>query len=372
MLNSQIHKRINFNFSKQKLVFDTSQELFSFAKVDDGTKELLNSLRKNLNLDYKKVLDLGCGYGVIGIFIKNEFKDSNVLCTDRDSLAVEFAKHNAELNSVEIESIPSLDFEQVPGKFSLILTNFPAKLEATGLEYFIAKSFEFLEKDGTLALVVVKELNNSMEKILKNENIKVVLKEKGKNHSVYHLKFSGKLAAVKNPYRLNEKFFTFPKTDINLLISECMQEFDTPHFVTRLIINKITNDKYDKYKKITIVNPGQGLVPVAVVCQCSRDKITLASRDLLQLRVSGDNLKQKAINYFENINTDFSQDSGDLLVWGLRDETHKEVLEKLEVYRKSFKKIILGGRIHIINRVLQNSKIESVKEIIEKYCVVEI
>lgn len=372
MLPSQIHKRINFNFDKQKLIFDTSQELFSFAKVDDGTKELLNSLRKNSNLDYKKVLDLGCGYGVIGIFIKNKFKDSEVLCTDRDLLATEFAKHNAELNSLKIDTIPSLDFEQIKGKFSLILTNFPAKLEKEGLEYFISKSSEHLEKEGILALVIVKELENAMGEILTNEKINVTFKEKSKNYFIYHLKFKEVINTETNPYTQNKISFQLDKNIFSLITSDALQEFDTPHFITELIIEKLSNPKYNLFKEVIILNPNQGFIPIALSHFCSRGKIILVSRDLLQLKISSENLKLNEVSRFEIINSDFPQNNGDLLIWSLRDESTKEILEKLSVFRKNFKKIVLGGRIQVINRITLNLKIEPKKEIRGKYCVIEL
>lgn len=372
MLKSQIHKRINFNFDKQKLIFDTSQELFSFAKVDDGTKELLNSLRKNANLNYNKILDLGCGYGAIGIFLKKKFTNSEVLCVDRDSLAVEFTEHNAKLNNVSIDVKSSLDFQEIKYKFSLIITNFPAKLEKSGLEYFISKSSEHLEKDGTLAVVIVKELELPISEILQNENILVSFKQKSKNYSIYHLKFKEKIEATK---------FSYPDGELNLELGEniypihttsALREFDTPHFITELIIEKIANEKFNKCKQITIINPNQGIIPVAVTHPISRDKIVLASKDLLQLKISSENLKLNDIEYFEEINSDFPQNKGDLLIWSLHDENHKEVLEKLEIYRKNFKKIILGGRLQVINRILQILKLEPKKENRGKYCVVEI
>jgi len=372
MLKSQIHKKISFNFDKQKLVFDTSQLLFSFAKVDDGTKELLNSLRKNPNLKYKNILDLGCGYGVIGIFLKNKFLNSEVLCTDKDSLAVDFTKHNANLNKVNIEVKPSLDFKSIHDNFSLIVANFPAKLEKNGLEYFITKSSEYLEKNGTLAIVIVSELENSINEILQNENISVSFKEKNKNYSIYHLNFKEQIKPNDNPYSLNEKFFIFSEAGMNIITSNVLREFDTPHFITKLIVEKILDERFNKYKQITIINPNQGIIPVATTHLYSKDKIVLTSRDLLELEISSENLKLNGIEYFETINSDFPQNKGDLLIWSLHEECHKEVLEKLEVYSKNFKKIIIGGRIQIVNRILQNLKLEPEKEILGKYCVVEI
>lgn len=362
MLPSQIHKRINFNFEKQKLVFDTSRELFSFAKIDEGTKTLLNSLRKNSGIKYDTVLDLGCGYGPIGIFLKKSLPNSDVLCVDRDSLAVEFAEHNAKLNNVKIQAETSLDFSNISKKFDLIICNFPAKLEKDGLEYFIDKSSEFLNKDGTLALVMVKELEQQIDEILKNDKMVLSFKEKTKGYSVFHLKFRDIIKTNTFTYTQNEISFRIDRNIYPLITTDALQEFDTPHFITELIVDKVLNKNFDSYKNIVIINPGQGFLPIAVAHNCSRDKIILASRDLLQLKISEENLKLNAVNYFENVNSDFPQNNGDLLIWSLHDEDTSEVLDKLKIFRENFKKIIIGGRIQIINRVVGNLNLEVKKE----------
>ena len=349
MLPSQIHKRINFNFDKQKLVFDTSQELFSFAKVDEGTKELLNSLRKNPDLKYKKILDLGCGYGVIGIFLKNKFRDSEVLCTDRDSLAVDFAKHNAGLNSLKIDAIPSLDFQEIKGKFSLILTNFPAKLEKEGLEYFIARSSEHLEKEGTLALVIVKELNNSIEEIIKNESISVTFKEKNKNYSVYHLQFKEKISSNFSYSADKEDFYIYTKK-VSLSTTKALREFDTPHIITDLILKILENKKFEK---VSIVNPNQGLIPLGVKEIFGVKEINLISNDLLQLNMSSNALLQEGFKNFKIANENLVSSKSDILIWSIYDEDDKTIYEKLKIYFKSFKKIVLGGRLPVLRRVLK-------------------
>ena len=373
MLQSQIHKRINFNFEKQKLVFDTSQGLFSFAKVDEGTKELLNSLRKNTKINYQKVLDMGCGYGTIGIFLKKKYESSSILCIDRDSLAVDFTNHNAKLNNVQIKSEASLDFEEIKEQFNLIICNFPAKLEKKGLEYFIAKSSVFLEKDGILALVIVKELEAGIQEILKNEKISLSFKEKKKSYSIYHLQFNDEIKIKTEPYITNEISFDLDGNMYSMMISEALREFDTPHFVTQLIMEKLSSKEFAKNKKIVIVNPNQGFIPLSVAHSCSREKTILVSRDLLQLKISSENLKINAINNIETINNDFFDGKSDLLIWSIIDEVDKEIIEKLKTYRKNNKQIIIAGRQAVISRVLKNMNIKSKKEIQKgKYIGVEI
>jgi hypothetical protein len=150
-----------------------------------------------------------------------------------------------------------------------------------------------------------------------------------------------------------------------ILTSNALQEYDTPHFVTQLITEKVSSNLFDKHKTLTILNPGQGFIPLASVYSCSRDKITLASRDLLQLKMSETNLKLNAINYFETINSDFPQNKGDLLIWSIKDEDDKVILEKLNVFRKNFKNILLGGRLPVVKRVFSRNNMK-IKDYVQK------
>src|SRR3989344_5359591 len=105
MIDELVKKRIDFNFGGLKLKLDLSQSLFSSADIDIGTKALINSLRKDSAVKFGKILDLGCGYGVIGVFLKKQHPESSVVCADRDALAVEFAKRNSLLNECEVECL---------------------------------------------------------------------------------------------------------------------------------------------------------------------------------------------------------------------------------------------------------------------------
>lgn len=362
MLPSQIHKRINFNFDKQKLIFDTSQELFSFAKIDDGTKELLNSLRKNSSINYKNILDLGCGYGVIGIYLKNKFPKAEVLCTDRDSLAVEFTKHNAILNEAKIDAIPSLDFQALQGhpggkeikdNFSLIITNFPAKLEKEGLEHFIAKSTEHLEKNGTFALVIVKELDDAITEILKNENISISFKERSKNYSVYHLNFKEKIKSNFS-YITSTESFNISEKKINLNTTTALREFDTAHIVTNLILKILENKRFNE---ATIINPNQGLIPLGAKDLCKVKRLKLVSSDLLQLRISSENLLTNGFKDLSLEQKNMPNSKSDLLIWSIYDEDDKTIEEKLKIYLKNFSSILIGGRLPVLKRVLKKMNI---------------
>jgi 16S rRNA (guanine1207-N2)-methyltransferase len=361
MLQSQIHKRINFNFEKQKLIFDTSMELFSYASIDQGTKEILNSLRKNTNIKYKKILDLGCGYGIIGIFLKSIYSGSEVHCVDRDLLAIEFTKHNAELNKKEINAYDSLGFEalgNIKEKFNLIITNFPAKLEKEGLEQFIFKSSQFLEESGVLAIVVVKELKESIEEILNNENIEIKFKSFSQGYCVYHLQFKKELKSEES-YTRNEIEFEIEDKIYKIKTANSLREFDNLHFITQLIAEFLPAQKA---KEIFIQEPNNGHLALLVLHFIKPNKINLISKDLLSLKFSKENLEQNKFSNIEVINSDFTQSRGDLLIWSLHDEDDKTISEKLKTYKRNFKKIIIGGRLPVLKRIIKRDNLKIMLE----------
>ncbi|VVB80684.1 putative S-adenosylmethionine-dependent methyltransferase [uncultured archaeon] len=373
MLSSQIHKRINFNFEGQKLIFDTSRILFSSAQVDEGTKELLNSLRKNKEINPKKILDLGCGYGVIGIFLKKLFPDSEVLCADRDSLAVELTKHNAKLNDAKIKAISSLDFQQIDEKLDFIACNFPAKLEANGLKSFISQSSNHLNKKGVLAIVVVKELSEDLEKIisefnLEKEKIKISFKEKKSSYSIFHISFSQELEISEDSYSLEDNSIQLGKKVYSIKTTKALQEFDSLHFNTELILDFLQGLTFEN---VAIIDPGQGFSAIASTNRNSLEKLTLVSRDLLQLKISSDNLKLNKINNVEIINQDLYEGKSDLLIWSVHDENDTEIIEKIKVYRMNNRNILLAGRKVNLQRILKrlNIKIKQQSEKGKYLCV---
>src|SRR5215211_6675384 len=92
-------KTIPFNFSKQRLRFRVSQDLFSSHDVDVGSRFLLRTLLTAKDVGQPtSILDLGCGYGPIGLTLKGFHPDAVVHLTDRDALAVEYTRQNAVLN----------------------------------------------------------------------------------------------------------------------------------------------------------------------------------------------------------------------------------------------------------------------------------
>lgn len=140
-----------------KLKFKTSPGLFSPTTVDRGTLAMLSQV------DFKeddKVLDLGCGYGVVGILAARLLKPRQVIMTDIDSLAVELSRENARLNNVpDILIVQSDAFRQLSEtNFTLILANPPYHVDFSVPREFIEKGFNRLVLGGRIYIVTRREL----------------------------------------------------------------------------------------------------------------------------------------------------------------------------------------------------------------------
>lgn len=135
-----------------KLKFETDSSLFSPNAIDVGTLAMLSVANFSRS---DKVLDLGCGYGVVGIFVGKLIGEANIVMCDISENAVKFARMNAELNEV-----PGLDirlsnaYENIPDKdFTLILSNPPYHTDFSVPKHFIEIGFRKLVLGGKLVMV---------------------------------------------------------------------------------------------------------------------------------------------------------------------------------------------------------------------------
>lgn len=139
----------------------------------------------------ERVLDIGCGVGVIGIVLARLFPQARVLCADRDLLAVRYTRHNAALNNTSnVEALGSVGFEQVPNEpFDLITANIPAKIGDDAIEReFMLEPLAHLRPGGNYWFVVVSGLNHLIPKIGVRHDLKLKQVKKRAGHAVYHLK----------------------------------------------------------------------------------------------------------------------------------------------------------------------------------------
>jgi 16S rRNA (guanine1207-N2)-methyltransferase len=134
------------------LTFKTAPGLFSPNSVDKGTLAMLS------HVDFTpedKVLDLGCGYGVVGIYAAKIIGVNKVVMCDNDPLAAKHAGENAVLNDVAgVKIIQSDGFRELDDKdFTLILSNPPYHTDFSVAKHFIEKGFNRLAIGGKMLMV---------------------------------------------------------------------------------------------------------------------------------------------------------------------------------------------------------------------------
>lgn len=152
---------IYVKIKNQDFKFKVDNGVFSKKGLDFGTRTLIENL-PSLKGD---ILDFGCGYGPIGIFIAKNYKCS-VDMIDINNRCISLALKNSKLNNVKVNIFPSNIYESVNKKYDYIITNPPIRVGNKILYKILFEAKDHLKKDGELWLV-----------INKNQGAKTVIKE---------------------------------------------------------------------------------------------------------------------------------------------------------------------------------------------------
>lgn len=171
-------KYINVIINDIKLKFIVDNGIFSKKGLDFGTRTLLESI--NLNEIKGDILDFGCGYGPIGIYLK-KVTSANVDMIDVNERALKLAIRNATLNDVKVNVFESNIYENVDKKYDAIVTNPPIRVGKKMLYEILFGAKEYLKDDGKLWLVINKNQGaKSLAKDLeKDYDVTIVTKNKG-------------------------------------------------------------------------------------------------------------------------------------------------------------------------------------------------
>ena len=181
-------KEIIYPFEGEKFKFDVGNTLFSTFDLDHGTDVLLRAIIPN---NPKSILDIGCGYGPIGIVLAKKNPQAQVTMIDKDLLAVRYAKLNIEKNNIHNANVlGSVGMEQIMDKtFDLIVSNIPAKIgDEAIIQDFILIPFEHLNPGGELWIVIINALNRLVPKIKRQYQLNIKRAKKRSGHSVYQIK----------------------------------------------------------------------------------------------------------------------------------------------------------------------------------------
>ncbi|MGV8169165.1 MAG: class I SAM-dependent methyltransferase [Candidatus Nanoarchaeia archaeon] len=129
----------------------SSSGLFSKNELDTATKLLIE--KAEIKNEEGKVLDLGCGYGVVGISVLRKYKKMNVVFSDVNERALELTKENLMRLKLKGKVLKSDLYSKIEEKFDIIISNPPYAAGREVCFKLIEESFEHLEKNGTLQIV---------------------------------------------------------------------------------------------------------------------------------------------------------------------------------------------------------------------------
>lgn len=170
---------IAFRVNNTALTFKTDHGVFSKQGLDRGTKVLLDFLVVNEKI--QSILDLGCGYGVIGVYL-NITTQKEVTMVDVNQRAVELAIENCKKNNVSNRVLQSDGFENLDDKFDLIVLNPPIRAGKQVIYSLFDQSFEHLNDNGEFWIVMNKK-HGALSAINKLEslfgNAEIIGKDKG-------------------------------------------------------------------------------------------------------------------------------------------------------------------------------------------------
>lgn len=150
-------KVINYKIKDEKFEFLTDNGVFSKTKVDFGTDAMLRAfLDENKKLENIRILDIGCGYGVVSVVLKRFFEKVKILSTDVNERALELTKENIKKNNGkdDFEVRKSFVFENISENFDIILSNPPIRAGKQVIFQIYEESFSHLNKDGKFYCVV--------------------------------------------------------------------------------------------------------------------------------------------------------------------------------------------------------------------------
>ena len=171
------------------MTFHTTWGLFSPKAIDAGTHLLLKHLEVKPD---ERAIDLGCGYGPLGLAIARSALQGHCTLVDKDFVAVDYARKNAALNGIDnVEVLLSNGLDQVPGDrtFTLAVTNLPAKTGKEHYYLFFNDIKDRLEPGGRFYVVVItglrqfiarsfKEVFGNHRKIKQGKSYTVAMAEK--------------------------------------------------------------------------------------------------------------------------------------------------------------------------------------------------
>lgn len=187
-LKSEI-RELSYKYNSSFFIFYSDNGVFSKNNIDYGSRLLIETYLKENDINEKRVLDVGCGYGFLGIMV-SRVTDSYVEMIDINKRAVHLTNMNIKrYKDFKGKTYVSNVYENVEGKYDIIITNPPIRIGKEKLLEILIGAFDHLEDNGLLYYVIRKDQGaSSIKKILEENSINVEIINRDKGYFIYRAK----------------------------------------------------------------------------------------------------------------------------------------------------------------------------------------
>lgn len=149
--------QVNYHLAGINLNLTTDAGVFSKNRVDYGSGVLIEQMLDQ-DLPGGNILDVGCGYGPIGLFAAKKWPDRQVDMVDVNERAMDLARRNASANGAGNVNIFASDrYQEVSGQYAMIVTNPPIRAGKAIWSSILSEAKEHLVDGGILLVVIQKK-----------------------------------------------------------------------------------------------------------------------------------------------------------------------------------------------------------------------
>jgi len=290
-------KDVVLEWRGQRLSFAVSQSLFSSHDVDTGSRLLLRSLDIDALPERGAAIDFGCGYGILGLALRQIRPEWRVELIDRDALAVAFMEWNAKrLGGSEAAGVRGrvgLGVDSSPSEgVDLLLWNVPGKAGAGVLGALTKDTIDAIAVNGLLALVVVHPLASTLRAVIAADSSIFLERDIAfAEHTVILARRRSLTTKIPGPpfmrgvFDRQTRIFQWGGLEYTMTPVVGLPEYDSRYHATDCALD-IAGGLDRPIDGLVVQGVGQGHVPVVLLKTLAPSTIALIDRDALALEAS--------------------------------------------------------------------------------------
>jgi 16S rRNA G1207 methylase RsmC len=369
-LSARYKKTLELAAHGSRLRFHVAHDLFSGFDVDAGTRLLLRTVHESEEaLAAERVLDLGAGYGPLGLMLRSWRDERVVHLVDRDLAAVEYAAWNAEENKLrDVVTYASLGYDEVrESEFDLILSNVPAKAGPAVITSILLDAACFQSSGGIVGAVVIDRIEDFARKLIEDAGAEILRHRTGKGYAAWLYRLPPRSdepyapAFERGVYDRGELDATLARERIRAKTYWGLPEFDTLGFGTQVAASGLVRSPVGS---ALVFEPGQGHLAAFVARAIGPSRLDLQSRDVLALRAAAGNVELNAAGPVEvgTLNTLLpvaTEQRYDLVATVLADRSppavDAEIVTGLQAATRTGGTVLVAGPSTAVTRVLERT-----------------